>query len=173
MWRKIVQSTYRRNSERRRREAHKWHLYFQGTLANAWAWIEEYLDLWVEHIHKNGGSAIIQAHLPASLGRRLDYLSTALREGLIWEGGDEEGARLIREIHSLKTFRHTFLHGRAIVDEHGRTIIDHSRVRGGRRIEFRTPYTKAQMYRHYKRTYDLEADLRAFLFGEDVAQTDS
>lgn len=64
MWRKILQSRYRRNSERRRSSENDWCISFQGELANIWGWIEEYIDMWVEHIHENGGSEEVQSHLP-------------------------------------------------------------------------------------------------------------
>ena len=180
MWRKLVQSTYRRKSRFYRyleedmvgvtlQPEQQWAM-FVGALALEWTHIRELLDIWVEAIHKHGGAERIQAHLPANLDRALDYLSEALKCGLVSEKMREDGKRLISEIHHLKNFRHNLIHGRTKV-ERGRVICENRRARGAALLAITTTYTVAQQFRHYDRTRKLVGDLRDFLVAENEVQS--
>ena len=147
------------------------HVRLLGGLARFWGAIDGNLDAWIEDIHSNGGAAKIQSHLPASLDRKLLYLKTALGDGLMLSEHHDEAARLITEINRLKMFRHTLIHGFIVeVRDDGRTIVDHSRVRGATLIRSRSTYTWTQMMRHYARTDQLQRDLWRFLTEEYFAQ---
>jgi hypothetical protein len=72
----------------------QWTL-FLGSLAAEWSDIERFLDLWIEAVHSIGGAQQIQIALPPNLDRELDYLSTALKLGLLngW------GCRRVKTAH--------------------------------------------------------------------------
>ena len=147
-------------------------MFFIGALANLWTGIEELIDLWVEDIHERGGDKLIQSRLPPNLDRELDYLTAALKVGLVYERNRDEAARIIERLHQIKGFRHTLIHG-AIVDvaEGMKVIVDHSRVRGSRRVRARVTFAHAQLIRHYESAFHLEADLRKLLTGKDALKT--
>ncbi len=173
MWRKLVQGTYRRKHYQAKPLGEVYdhnidgkHAFFLGALAQVWTGIEDSLDAWIEMIHANGGAEKIQSALPPNLDRELDYLSEALKVGLVKAEDAAETGRLIQEIHRIKTFRHNLVHGVIIdIDATGRLVCEHSKVRGSARVRSRTTYTRAQRLRHYERTYNLASDLRLFLFG--------
>ena len=178
MWRKIVQSTYRRKSLQRELAADEPHLptgdqrvmFFIGSLAHIWGSIEALLDDWVEDIHGRGGAELIQAQLPPNLDRELDYLTSALKMELVPQTHREEAAALILRLHRIKGFRHTLIHGSLVevLDGGKRVIVDHSRVRGSRRIRTRVTFMRPQMLRHYERALALLRDLSIFLTGKDL-----
>lgn len=132
------------------------------------------LDYCVEHVHKQGGAEQIQSHLPASLDRKLDYLSEAIKVGLVHSSDVDGLTTIITECHRLKMFRHILVHGRAAqVAEDGRVIIDHYRIRAATRVLNRTVYSQAQMRRHYRNTHKLMVDFDAFFRRENVAEPKS
>jgi hypothetical protein len=144
-------------------------VFFIGALAHLWGGIETLVDEWVEGIHERGGDKLIQTHLPPNLDRELDYLKEAVKLGLVPQKDRDRAAALIQRLHQIKGFRHTFIHGRLVeVREGMRVTVEHSRVRGGRRIRTLVTFAQAQMLRHYQKACDLEDDLRNFL-GEDFA----
>lgn len=171
MWRKLAQSTFRRKSlqdssnDPYLASDTQRHVFFLGALAHVWSEIEDLLDVWVEMVHSAGGASLIQADLPPSLDRELDYLSEAIREGLIAESVADNAKELIQQIHRIKGFRHTLIHGRMIEAKDGKVIVDHSRARGSARIRARVTFSRPQMVRHYERAYSLMKDLDLFLFG--------
>ena len=175
MWRKIVQNTYRRYSRLRVLEAlannrEMRFAQFLGTLANMWASIERDLDDWVTLVHHAGGAEKIQTFLPTNLDRELDYLKAALKCGLVPVTTRDEARRIVRELHALKNFRHTLIHGVLIeIDESDRVVVDFWRVLGAARTRIRTPYTKAQLSRHLRRTRTLQLDIKAFVDTEYTA----
>jgi hypothetical protein len=130
------------------------------------------LDSCVDHLHKHGGAKEIQAHLPASLDRKLDYLSRALKVGLV-DPSDREGlANIVADCHRLKTFRHILVHGQPIeFGEEGRVIVEHCRVRAAARVLSRTVYSQAQMRRHYQNTRKLMLDFASFLSSENASKS--
>lgn len=178
MWRKLVQFTYQRKSRRPAPDrpylpgGNDVAVYFVGALAQVWGEIEGNLDLWVEGIHQRGGEHLIQAHLPSNLDRELDYLSAALKAGLIPVDQREQAARLIERIHEIKGFRHTLIHGSLVeaLDDGDRFVFEHSRVRGASRVRSRTCFKTAQMTRHYSKAFQLLRELNLFLTGGDLTQ---
>jgi hypothetical protein len=175
MWRKLVQSTYRRKSLERDPNApflplgNQRIVFFLGALAQVWGGIEEALDSWVETIHENGGAEQIQSNLPPNLDRELDYLTDALKIGLMAADIRSQAAELIQQTHQIKGFRHTFIHGLLldVSDDGKRVVIEHSRVRGAKRIRITVTFAAAQLMRHYAKASRLRADLRFFIFGEN------
>lgn len=173
MWRKLVQSTYRRKSRDGqpsrstpddRLLAHRG---FVGDLAFYWSVIENNLDAWIEHIHQYGGAKKIQILLPSTLDRELDYLKAALKKGFVPVEHAESARDILQEIHRLKIFRHTHIHG--VVDEFredGRVVVKHSRVRGSVMVRSVSTYSLAQLARQRQRTYNLMIDLNRLLFSD-------
>lgn len=180
MWRKLVQSTYRRNSWRppddepylpRRFDR---AVFFIGAYANLWTGIEDHLDVWVEEIHERGGDNLIQSQLPPNLDRELDYLSEAIKIGLVPKSDRDEAAALIQRLHQIKGLRHTVIHGSLIdVQEGMRVVLEHARVRGAKRVRARVTLAHAQMIRHYNKAYSLLRDLSLFLTGKDATKGES
>jgi hypothetical protein len=175
MWRKLVQTTYRRKSLQRTApetflaSRDEKVIFFLGALAQTWGCIETLIDEWVEDIHSRGGDKLIQTQLPPNLDRELDYLAEALRLGLVPQAARDEAAAIVQRLHQIKGFRHTFIHGRLIeVQEGMRVIVEHSRIRRGKRVRALVTFAHAQMLRHYAKAFRLESDLRAFL-SEHVA----
>jgi hypothetical protein len=89
---------------------------------------------------------------------------------LVSDGQKVEGARIIQEIHCLKNFRHTLVHGVvAEIDDSGRIVVDLWRVRGAARLRSRTVYTLTQLMRHYSRTLKVLEDLERLGAAENLA----
>jgi len=137
-------------------------IFFLGALTQVWTILEGLIDRWVDDIHRNGGTRI-QETLPASLDRALDYLTAALRIGLVSPDRAAEAERLISELHSTKNFRHDFVHGLGDFSA-PKFAVELSKVRGGSRITMRSTYSPDQRRRHYKRTLQLAHDLAAFVY---------
>lgn len=174
MWRKIMQSTYRRKSQRTvlqaaERAPIQRYGDILGVLARMWSGIEGNLDVWVEVIHENGGAQKIQPQLPPNLDRELDYLKAAIKSGFVPNEDVDEARRLVQEIHSVKMFRHTLIHGYLVeISDDGRVLVEHSQVRGAARIRRRSTYSLTQQMRHLERTHKLESDLWTFLNSSHV-----
>ena len=107
-----------------------------GGIVVSWAYVEHNIDAWVEVIHLTGGNRRIQAHLPASLDRELDYIKAAWKTEATTKTLKAEGQRLLAEIHRLKTFRHNLVHGIANLNDPEALIFHLWKVKGAERVEF-------------------------------------
>jgi hypothetical protein len=139
-----------------------------GALIVSWAYLENAIDAWVTLIHETGGAEDIQANLPASLDRELDYLKAAWKTTEVSEPLKEEGLRLMAEIHRLKSFRHDLVHGLADLNNMSAFVISLWKVKGAERIELKTPYPSEKIKAKVLAIVALKNDLDRFVvaFGE-------
>lgn len=138
-----------------------------GALVLTWARLESYIDICVAVIHETWGRDEIQHDLPPSLDRELDYLKAAAAG---WQFSEEACARLLAllpRIHSLKTYRHDFVHGVADLYDKGAIPVEITRVKGAFHFREAKRYTSDQFGRKMDAVQRLTVDF--ILFTEDLA----
>lgn len=133
-----------------------------GGVVVTWAYIEFYIDAWVQVLHRAGGAEMIQAGLPASLSREIDFLKREWKLADITPALRDEGFRLIGEIQQLKDFRHDLVHGIADLNDPRVINISMWKIDGQRRRNLKMPYSTEKIAAKVIRMTKLQTDIAAF-----------
>lgn len=133
-----------------------------GGVVLVWAYIEFFIDGWVQILHRAGGAELVQTDLPASLSREIDFLKRCWRVVQAPPELIAEGKRLIAEIQLMKDFRHNLVHG--ITDLNDADVIKVAvwKVEGQNRRELKLPYTTDKLIANVARVAELHSNLSAF-----------